>query len=210
VGALEKDADPIMISALEHYSYCPRQCALIHLEQCFDGNVFTMRGHAAHSRVDEPSYEQRPDTRIERSLPIWSDRLNLVGRCDVVEFDSSGFPCPVEYKYGPRRAKIHDDIQLAAQAMCLEEMTGKTVERGAIYHVSSRRRREVIISSKLRQSVEDTVAAVRRLLDSAVLPPAVNDERCQHCSLKDICQPDAMANTGAQRKLAGSLFDPDS
>ena len=156
----EKMLMPIMISALEHYSYCPRQCALIHIEQCFDENVFTMRGHAAHLRVDEPSYEQRPHTRIERSLPIWSDRLNLVGRCDVVEFDSFGSPYPVEYKYGPRRAKTHDDIQLAAQAMSIEEMTGKTAERGAIYHVSSRRRREVIVSSKLRRIVEDTVQEV--------------------------------------------------
>lgn len=201
--------DPVMISALEHYSYCPRQCALIHIEQCFDENVFTMRGHAAHARVDEPGYEQRPGTRIERALPIWSDRIGLIGRCDVVEFDSADVPYPVEYKHGQRRAKDHDDLQLAAQAMCLEEMTGKKVGRGAIYHVSSRRRREVVISDRLRREVLENTRAIRLMLTSGVLPPAVNDERCDHCSLKEICQPEAMVNTSGLKRLSGILFEPD-
>jgi CRISPR-associated exonuclease Cas4 len=148
----KEDGEPIMISALEH-SYCPRQCALIHVEQAFDENVFTMRGHAAHDRVDEPGHEQTAAFRIERALPVWSERLGVIGRCDVVEFDADGTPYPVEYKHGPRRSRIHDDLQLAAQAMCLEEMSGKSVKRGAIHHVTSRRRREVVVSANLRKVV---------------------------------------------------------
>ena len=204
----ETNREPIMISALEHYSYCPRQCALIHVEQVFDENVHTMRGHAAHERVDDAGYEVRPGIRIERALPVWSDKLGLVGRCDVVEFDVSGTPYPVEYKHGPRRAKTHDDLQLAAQAMCIEEMTQKVVERGGIYHVTSRRRREVAFTPKLRSDVVDAVAAIRRMIDSGSLPEAVNDERCNHCSLKEICQPEMMSGGSSRLRLRQTLFDP--
>src|SRR5438874_6253174 len=93
-GVVDDDIELVMISALEHYSYCPRQCALIHIEQAFDDNVHTMRGHAAHERVDDPGYEERPGSRIERALPVWSDRLGLVGKCDVVEFDADSVPYP--------------------------------------------------------------------------------------------------------------------
>jgi CRISPR-associated exonuclease Cas4 len=169
-----------------------------------------MRGHAAHERVDEPGYEQRPGTRIERALPVWSDRLGLVGKCDVVEFDADGVPYPVEYKHGRKRAKAHDDLQLAAQAICLEEMTGKEVRQGAIYHFSSRRRRETQITDALRRHVEETVAEIRSMLRSGLLPPAVNDARCDECSLKDICQPQAMASHGVQERLLSTLFNPDA
>lgn len=206
----EEGNEPIMISALEHYSYCPRQCALIHIEQAFEDNVHTMRGHAVHERVDEPGYEQRPGTRAERALPVWSDRLGLVGKCDVVEFDTGGVPYPVEYKHGRKRAKSHDDLQVAAQAICLEEMTGKKVDRGAIYHFSSRRRREVLITGALRQQVEGAVAVIRAMMASGILPPAVNDARCDECSLKDMCQPEVMAARTLQHSLLANLFDPDA
>ena len=127
--------DPIMISALEHYNYCPRQCALIHVEQTFDENLYTMRGRAVHDRADEVVTELQEGIRIEKALPLWSKRLGLVGKADVVEFHGE-LPYPVEYKHGPRREREHDDLQLCAQALCLEEMTGKAVPRGAIYHHS--------------------------------------------------------------------------
>lgn len=117
-------------------------------------------------------------------------------------------PICVEYKHGPRRPKEHDDLQLAAQAMCLEEMTGKKVTHGAIYHHSSRRRREVEITGALRKQVEETTAAVRALLNFGVLPPPVNDERCRHCSLNEICQPEALAETNKLHALREHLFDP--
>jgi len=202
------EADPIMLSALQHWSYCPRQCALIHVEQAFDENVFTMRGNAAHERVDVVGYEIFEGVRAERALPVWSDRLGLIGKCDVVEFHPDGRIYPVEYKHGSRskREKIHDDLQLAAQAMCLEEMTGKAITHGAIYHHSSRRRREVAISQPLRDQVEETVSAIRAVLASGKLPPPVNDARCKECSLKEICQPSALAERSRWEALRGELF----
>lgn len=199
------DSDPIMISALEHYSYCPRQCALIHQEQTFDENLYTLRGRVVHEQVDEPDAELISGVRVERALPLWSDRLGLVGKADVVEFHGE-VPYPVEYKHGPRRQKDHDDLQLCAQALCLEEMTGQPVPKGAIFHHSSRRRREVEFSSQLRGQVEQSVSEVRRMLASATLPPAVNDARCQHCSLQDSCLPTAVSEKARLKGFARTLF----
>lgn len=201
--------DPIMLSALQHYSYCPRQCALIHVEQAFDENVHTMRGNAVHQRVDEPGFESFEGVRSEKALPVWSERLGLIGKCDVVEFYPDGRIYPVEYKHGKKRAKAHDDIQLAAQAICLEEMTGKPVMHGAIYHHSSRRRREVAITDTLRQQVEEIVHAIRALLTSGKLPPPVNDTRCKECSLREICQPQALADKTHQHEMLIGLFAVD-
>lgn len=200
-------ADPIMLSALQHYSYCPRQCALIHVEQAFAENVHTMRGNAVHERVDEPGFEEKIGVRVERALPVWSERFGLIGKCDVVEFLPDGTPYPVEYKHGrKKRVKLHDDLQLAAQAMCLEEMTGREVRRGAIYHHTSRRRREVEITAELRRKVEETVTAVRAMLSSGNIPPPVNDDRCRECSLNGICSPEVLAAEDKLRILRKELF----
>ncbi len=134
-------AEPIMLSALQHYSYCPRQCALIHQEQSFDDNEYTLRGQRAHRRVDSGEISTEDGRRVLRALPLYSDRLGLVGKADAVEFLPDGTPYPVEYKQGKRHKYDHDDIQLAAQALCLEEMTGCVVSEGAIYHHKSKRRR---------------------------------------------------------------------
>lgn len=202
--------EPIPISALQHWSYCPRQCALIHMEQVFEENVHTMRGRAAHARVDEPDVEVTPGARIERALPVWSERLGLVGRCDVVEFWTDGTVYPVEYKHGPRRKRDHDDIQLAAQAACLEEMLGRSIPRGAIFHVSSRRRREVVLDAPLRARMEEAARAVRALFDSRRMPPPANDARCVECSLRDACQPEMVAERDRLRVLADTLYQPEA
>lgn len=203
--AIEPD-DPIMLSALQHWSYCPRQYALIHLEQAFDNNVHTMRGNAVHKRVDEPGFETFEGVRSERSLPVWSEQLGLIGKCDVVEFYPDGRIHPVEYKHGKKRIKIHDDLQLAAQAICLEEMTGKPVTHGSIYHHSSRRRREVAITAALRRQVEEAIAAIRLLLTSNVLPPPANDARCKECSLKNICQPEVLSRKSVYQTEQAKLY----
>jgi CRISPR-associated exonuclease Cas4 len=197
--------DPIAISALQHWSYCPRQCALIHVEQVFANNVYTARGNAVHAVVDQPQAERSGTVRIERAMPLWSERLGLIGKADLVEFAVDGSAYPVEYKHGPRRKHMHDDLQVAAQAMCLEEMTGKPVSRGAIYHFSSRRRREVEITPNLRQSVEEATHAVRALLASTELPPPANDARCRHCSLIELCQPQAIATRDRYHVLYADL-----
>jgi CRISPR-associated exonuclease Cas4 len=201
--------DYLPISALQHWSYCPRQCALIHLEQAFEDNVHTMRGHAVHAHVDTPGFEQRSGTRIERALPIWSERLGLIGKADIVEFFADGTPYPVEYKHGRRRPAGHDDLQLAAQAVCLEEMTGRRVAKGAIFHASSKRRREVEIGDWLRGQVGTAVAEVRKMLAAGALPPPINDRRCRECSLRDNCQPEALSSGARVRALSQVLFEPD-
>lgn len=204
------ETDPIPISALQHWAYCPRQCGLIHLEQAFEDNIHTARGQAVHHLVDEPGYEMQSGVKVERALPLWSDRLGLIGKADLVEFHPDGSIYPVEFKHGRKRQKVHDDIQLAAQAMCLEDMLGRPVPQGAIYHASSRRRREVTITPELRAQVETTANAIRAMLASGVLPGPVNDGRCRECSLKDICQPEALAATRKLHDERRHLFDEET
>lgn len=198
--------DFILLSALQHYSYCPRQCALIHEEQSFADNLHTARGDAVHALVDLEGYEVRAGVRIERALPLRCERLGLVGKADIVEFLPDGTPYPVEYKHGPRRQRTHDDIQLAAQAACLEEMTGRSVPCGAIYHASSHHRREVVITAELRQLVINTTTEIRQMLQSGKMPPAVNDARCRECSLRDLCQPQMLAEAARRKALRSQLF----
>jgi CRISPR-associated exonuclease Cas4 len=201
---------PIPLSALQHWAYCPRQCALIHQEQAFTDNVHTARGQAVHHLVDQPGVETKAGVRVERSLPLWSERLGLIGKADLVEFHPDGTVFPVEFKHGRKRRARHDDIQLAAQALCLEEMLGRPVPRGAIYHASSRRRREVEITPELRALVAETADAVRAMLASGRMPPAVNDQRCRECSLKVICQPELVSARAQRQAALDSLFDPDA
>jgi len=210
----EGDADPIPLSALQHWAYCPRQCALIHLEQAFEDNVFTLRGQADHARADQPGMELRSGLRVERALPVFSDRLGLIGKADVVEFAPDGTPYPVEYKHGSRNKKASiaacDDLQLAGQALCLEEMSGRPVPEGALYYATSKRRRAVPISPALRAAVENAAAEIRAMLAAGRTPPPVNGERCRACSLRDLCQPEALSHAAEMASLRDALFDPDA
>ncbi len=194
--------DPIPISALQHFVYCPRQCALIHVAQVWSENLHTQKGRREHARVDEPASEQRDGIRIERALPVWSERLGIIGKCDVVEFHPHGMVYPVEYKHGPRRKGLHDDVQLCAQALCLEEMLDVTIAEGAIFHVSSRRRRVVKLDDALRKETQGVIEAVRAMLDSGQIPMAEHGMKCERCSLRNACLPDAR-----QVKDIG-LFEP--
>ncbi|WP_434147971.1 CRISPR-associated protein Cas4 [Methylocaldum gracile subsp. desertum] len=200
----------ISISALQHYSYCPRQCALIHQEQTFTENVFTVRGRFVHERVDEPETRTEGDREIQTSVPLVSERLGLIGKSDVVEVLPDGSLYPVEYKHGPRRNREHDDIQVAAQAICLEEMTGKRIAEGVIYHHGSRRRRIVPITPELRAKVEEITKSVRALLQSGEMPPPADDPAlCRGCSLKDACQPELVKSGKRIRQLTDTLFEPE-
>lgn len=201
--------DAIALSALQHWIYCPRQCGLIHLEQAFEDNIHTARGQAVHRMVDTPGYEIKAGVRVERALPVWSDRHNLIGKADLVEFHPDGSIYPVEFKHGAKRQKRHDDIQLAAQAICLEEMFERPVPQGAIFHASSHRRREVQISPELRQLVIATAYAIRSMLDTGTLPSPANDARCRECSLKDICQPEALGDRERQHCHRINLFNAE-
>lgn len=205
-------AEPLPVSALQHWAYCPRQCGLIHLEQAFDENLHTLRGRAVHAAVDAPGVEIRAGLRVERALPLWSDRLGLIGRADVVEFEPDGAPHPVEYKHGSRHKAadiaVCDDLQLAAQAMCIEEMTGRAVRGGSLYYASSRRRRAVVVDVALRHRVEQAAVQVREMLATGRLPaPTADRRRCHGCSLRDRCQPEAVERIAAGE--GGGIGDTD-
>lgn len=207
------DEDPLPVSALQHWAYCPRQCGLIHLEQVFDDNVHTLRGNAVHAQVDQPGMEVRHGLRVERALPIWSEALGLVGKADVVEFEPDGTPYPVEYKHGSRHKAADiaacDDLQLAAQALCLEEMTGHTVREGALFYASSKRRRVVPIDDALRHRAAEVAAAVRGMLAGSCLPePTTDPRRCKGCSLRERCQPAALGRV-REAVRGGGWCDPD-
>ena len=168
----EQDLLDVPISAIEHCSYCPRQCALIHVEQTFEENVYTVRGRLAHEGVDSGEGESRPDLRVLRGLPLWSQRLGLRGKADVVELRSGQPPFPVEYKVG--RRPPHADLQLCAQALCLEEMLETNVPAGAIYSHAERRRHRVHFDDALRQRTVILIEKIRTQLQRRLLPPAIN------------------------------------
>jgi len=210
------EVEQVPLSALQHWQYCPRQCGLIHLEQVFDDNVHTLRGQAVHAKVDKPGVDTAKGVRVERALPLWHDALGLVGKSDVVEFLADGVPYPVEYKHGSRNKASDiaacDDLQLVAQGMCLQAMTGKPVNEGALYYATSKRRRVVVITDQLRADVAQAADAIRKMLASGQLPPPLASAQaashCKACSLLDRCQPQAThAGLVAARR---ALFDPDA
>ena len=210
------ELESVPLSALQHWHYCPRQCGLIHLEQVFDENVHTLRGQAEHAKTDQPGVETAKGVRVERALPLWHDELGLIGKSDVVEFWPGGQPYPVEYKHGSRHKAADiaacDDIQLAAQAVCLEFMTGRAVNEGAIFYATSKRRRVVPITPELGAQVAQTAQAIRDMFANARLPPPLVAEqaarRCKACSLLERCQPQAVS--AAVVAAHAALFDPDA
>lgn len=204
---IEHEAEiEVPISALEHYSYCPRQCALIHVEQTFEENLFTIRGHLAHERVAATDRDVARGVRVLRGVPLWSDHLKLRGKADLIELRPEG-PYPVEYKVG-RRVSHHAELQLCAQALCLEEMMGVTVKRGAVFHHAARRRYEIAFGNALRDQTINAIAAVRRMMRTQRLPPAPNDARCPNCSLINACLPSVVGEPDRLRGLQGALFRP--
>lgn len=202
-----REDDLVLISALEHWSYCPRQCALIHLEQTYDENLFTLRGNRAHRIAHEESGETSDGVRVVRGLPLWSNRLGLIGKADIVEWHGDT-PYPVEYKSGKRRDWGHEALQLCAQAICLEEMLGLPVPGGAIYYHASRRRREVVFTDEERAAVATATAEIRAMLQGDRLPFAPDDTRCPNCSLHDACLPGLAAHPARIRGSYAELFRP--
>ena len=199
--------DIVLISAIEHYAYCPRQYALIHLEQVFEENVFTLQGSAQHKRADEPETTTTEEgKRVVRALPLCSERYGLQGKADVIEFYEDGRIVPIEYKHGPRQVRVHDDLQLCAQAVCLEEMCGQEVKRGMIFSRASQHSREVEFTPELRATMLAVVEKIRECLRRGETPPPVNDQRCPNCSLINACQPALLAR--ARRHPGEALLSP--
>lgn len=185
--------DLIQLSALQHMVFCERQCALIHIEQLWDENLFTAEGRIMHDKVDMANREWRGDVRIEYGVPIRSLRLGLIGKADVVEFhrrdDGKWVPFPVEYKRGKPKMDDCDKVQLCAQAICLEEMLNLEINNGALFYGRTRRRENVVFDEKLRLETEGASKKVRVLIESGVTPKAEYSKKCKKCSLYELCMP---------------------
>ena len=185
--------DLLPVSALQHLLFCERQCALIHIEQAWSENLFTAQGRILHEKVHSETAERRKDIRVEYGMPLRSLRIGLVGKADVIEFhrrqDGSWQPFPVEYKRGRKKPDNRDNVQLCAQALCLEEMLRVSIPCGAIYYGKERHRTDVEFDEALRKETEETAVRLRRLIDSGRTPPPVYEEKCDTCSLMGICLP---------------------
>ena len=199
---LYHDDDFIMLSALQHIQFCPRQCYLIHAEQQWTENYFTAAGRVMHERVDKQEDEYiRPGVKLVRALPLRSERLGVVGRADLVEFDeNTGRVFPVEYKLGKPKTSDCDLIQLCAQAICLEEMLNIQISAGAIYYGKTKHRLQVDISEALKLKTCEVADYAHQILSGNCTPPPMKIQKpCISCSLQDECLP----------KL-GKLLDPKS
>lgn len=184
----ERELAPI--SALMHMLYCPRRCALIHVERQWSENRLTAEGRILHERADAGGRERRGEVTIERSVPLRSLRLGVAGVADVVEIHEGKHPYPVEYKRGRPSGHRADEVQLCAQAMCLEEMLGTAVPEGALFYGRNRRRKVVAFDAELRALTERVAADTRTLFAAGETPPPEFEERkCNACSLNDACQP---------------------
>lgn len=189
----ENHAAPVPLSALQHAVYCLRQAALIHLEGLWAENRFTAEGRVLHQVVDKPSQRKMKGVRRVTGLAISSPRLGVAGQADLVEFHLAGLheiPYPVEYKRG--KAKLHraDEVQLCAQALCLEDMTGRPVPEGALYYAETKRRVIVPFDSELRALTLATIEQLREVFERQITPPPTpHTVRCRACSLYDQCRP---------------------
>ncbi|HSI85908.1 MAG: CRISPR-associated protein Cas4 [Candidatus Methylacidiphilales bacterium] len=199
--------DPFPLSLLNDFLFCPRRAALKELEGLRSANAHTLLGDLAHEHADLPGYETAREVSLLRALPVWSDRLGLSGKCDIVERHPRGDLVPVEYKKSKRRAFDNDDVQLCAQALCLEEMFGTAIPKGAVFHAASKRRREVIFNPVLRLQTEAAIRDFRDLIFGGHVPPAELKPACEGCSLKTECMPEI---TSLPKRLAAadrSLFN---
>lgn len=198
------NSDPIVqLSALEHHLYCPRQCALIHVDGIWQENAHTVIGSRAHRRVDNAPSRQERGLLMLRALPLYSEIYGLSGRADAVEAHEDGSFVPVEYKSGVRHGEAAD-IQLCAQALCLEEMAGRPIDHGFIWYGGPRRRIEVRLTAALRLKTIEAIEAVRKALVTGVLPPAVADARCSECQLEPICMPKVLIRADRVRDYVSS------
>jgi CRISPR-associated exonuclease Cas4 len=194
--------DLLPLSGIQHFHFCRRQWALIHVERQWQENVLTVEGKLLHKRVDDPSFsEVRNGVIITRAMPVASYRLGLNGVCDVVEFTPSQegvilpgregkyIPAPVEYKHGKEKADPCDEVQLCAQAMCLEEMLSVAIPSGSFYYAEIRRRVEVELTEDLRALVGKMALEMHEYFDRGYTPLVKPSKACASCSLKDICLP---------------------
>jgi CRISPR-associated exonuclease Cas4 len=190
------ESDFVALSALQHFVYCPRQCALIHLEQIWSENGYTAEGREMHERVDDGKTSYRSGVRVTRSAALRSALLGVSGVADVVEWhkqDNHEEPFPVEYKRGKPKKHDADKIQLCAQAICLEEMLDIQIPAGALFYGQTKHRLDVDFDHALRESTSFAAKGVHDLFQNGVTPPPDPGPKCKLCSLKEECLPEVIA-----------------
>lgn len=197
-----KEEDYLMISGIQHFLFCRRQWALIHIEQLWEENYLTIEGQNLHRKVDNPYLKEKRKEKITvRGLPIHSSSLGLTGICDVVEFSANragvylpiydGYYSikPVEYKHGKEKLDLSDEMQLTAQALCLEEMMVTDIPEASLFYFETRQKIPVLIDESKRNILKEKVAEMRSYWDKGYTPKAKKSQKCNRCSLKDICLP---------------------
>lgn len=212
----------LMISGIQHFKFCRRQWALIHIEQQWAENVHTVTGELMHQKVHDPYLkEKRKDVILTRALPVSSRELGASGECDLVEFQKcedgvklSGHRgtyriFPVEYKKGRPKSSEEDLLQLAAQAMCLEEMFSTQVEHGALFYGETRRREIVDITPELRQEVKEMFREMHQYYSRKHTPRVRCHKGCSACSLRDICLPKLGKSVSVQTYLKKMLEEKE-
>lgn len=220
------DDQMLMLSGIQHFVFCPRQWALIHIEQVWADNRFTAEGQLLHRNADNPFYRQKNGGLISlRSVSISSNALGLYGFTDVVELHPSetpdnsikhpsypGYwkPYPVEYKRGHAKPDERDEVQLAAQVICLEEKHGISIDCGYLFYGETRRREEVAVNGQLRQLTQQYADEMHRIYNKGIVPKAVKSRKCANCSLFDVCLPSAKRNTLVTNYLKRNLYEEAS
>lgn len=203
--------DLIQLSALQHYTFCPRQCALIHVEQAWSENRLTAEGRIMHEHVHEEGDESRGAVRIERGASLRSLRLGLIGKADVIEYhrqvDGSWQAFPVEYKRGKPKPDHSDKVQLCAQALCLEEMLNVSIPAGALFYGKTRRRLDVAFDDALRLETQNIAKLTHELIESGQTPKPVYTRRCDSCSLTGECMPQTIQKKRSVENYIKRMLD---
>lgn len=215
---MEREEEYLQLSGLQHFVFCRRQWALIHIENQWNENLRTVEGTLFHSRAhDEQQRERRGDTLILRGLPIVSHSLGLSGQCDVVEFHASPngislrreeglwIPFPVEYKKGTPKENSADELQLCAQAICLEEMLCCTIPEGALFYGEPRRRTTVTFTEELREKVRQSAEEMHQMFQCGYTPKVKPTKSCNACSLKELCLPALMRKKKVAEYLKAAM-----
>lgn len=214
-----KEEDYLLLSGIQHFSFCRRQWALIHIEQQWEENLRTVEGNLFHQKAhDGYSSEKRSDVIISRGMPVFSRTMGVSGVCDIVEFhrdDKRGISLhgregkyvvyPVEYKKGQPKEDEADVLQMAAQAMCLEEMLECSVTKGYLFYGEIRRRIEIPVDEKVRQQVRDAFMEMHRYFQRKYTPKVKRTKACNACSLKNICLPQLMKGRTVKEYISGRI-----
>lgn len=212
------EEDYLQLSGLQHFSFCRRQWALIHIERQWREDLRTTEGRLMHTKAhDDRARERRGDLMIVRGINVHSAELGLSGQCDVLEFhrDESGVPLtgcdglwrpyPVEYKHGRPKENPADRLQLCAQAMCLEEMLCCNIPEGALFYEQIRRRETVAFTEELRRKVRETLKEMHQLYQKGYTPKVKPTKSCNACSLKELCLPKLMRTRSVRDYLAAAM-----